>query len=341
MSEIRYDRLHDTHVIIAPERLRRPDCAAQTPTAQQHAQRCPFCEGNEAMTPPEIYAIRNAGTFADEPGWSTRVVPNLYKAVQIETPYRHHYGAFEYDEGFGAHEVIVDTPLHHTSMTQLGHEEIVNWLTTLGARVADLRNDSRIAYISLFKNEGADAGATQPHAHTQLIGLPIVPLQQRRYFERAAHHYKETGESLLRTIAEHEREAQDRVVAEQDGFIAYCPFASAYPFEVIVADTKGRGQIDTIDDAAKASAASMLQMVLKRLEKQLGCIAFNLEVSTPPLRDELQLGLLEHADAMFGLTFRIMPRIYRFGGFELSTQTIINPVTPEEAAALLRRKEER
>lgn len=338
MSEIRYDRLHDMHVIIAPERLHRPDCTFKTPASHRHSKACPFCEGNETMTPPEIYAIRKEGSFANESGWLTRVVPNLYKAVQIETPYRHHFGAFEYDEGFGAHEVIVDIPLHRTSMTQFEHDEIVNWLTTLGVRVGDLRKDGRIAYLSIFKNEGTDAGATQPHAHTQLIGLPVVPLPQQRYFERAAHFYKEEGRSLLQSVVDQERQAEDRVIAEQDGWVAYCPFASAFPFEVIIADTEARGQIDTLDGAAKASAASMLQNILDKLKQQLGWVAFNLEVATPPLKDELQLGLLEHTDAMFGLTFRIMPRIYRLGGFELSTQTIINPVTPEEAAGLLKAK---
>jgi UDPglucose--hexose-1-phosphate uridylyltransferase len=336
MSEIRYDRLHDTHVIIAPERLHRPECEAKKAPAHRHSGKCPFCEGNESMTPPEIFALRNEGSFANEPGWLTRVVPNLYKAVQIETPNEHHFGAFEFYEGFGAHEVIIDTPHHRTSMMQLEHEEIVNWLATISARVADLRRDGRIACISAFKNEGTEAGATQPHVHTQLIGLPMQPLTVRRFYERSAHHYREHGASLLQTVVEHERQAGERIIMEQDGFVAYCPYASAYPFEIIIADSGARGQIDTLGTEAVSSMAAVLQTVLHRLEKQLGCVAFNLEVATPPLHDDAHLGLLEQTDAMFGVMLRIMPRIYRFGGFELSTQTIINPVVPEEAALLLR-----
>ncbi len=336
MSEIRYDRLHDTHVIIAPERLHRPDCTAPIRPAHRHSGKCPFCEGNESMTPPEIFAIRNDGSFANEPGWQTRVVPNLYKAVQIETRNEHHFGTFEFYEGFGAHEVIIDTPYHHTSMMQLKYEEIVNWLNTLGARVADLRRDTRIACISLFKNEGADAGATQPHIHTQLIALPVIPQPLRHYYERCTNHFKEAGTSLLQSIVAYERQAQDRVVLEQDGFIAYCPYASAFPFEVIIASDSVFGQVDTLHTADKEVVAVVLEAVLDRLQTQLGCIAFNLEVATPPLRDDTHFGLLEEADAKFGFMVRIMPRIYRLGGFEITSQTIINPVSPEEAALLLR-----
>ncbi len=141
MSEIRYDRMHDTHVIIAPERLHRPDCGNDAeddiPTSI-----CPFCMGNESMTPPEIFAIRRPDTFANEAGWQTRVVPNLYKAVQIETPHNHHYSMNEYWEGFGAHEVIIDTPNHHTSMREWNVTEVTAWLKTLRHRVADLRHDT-------------------------------------------------------------------------------------------------------------------------------------------------------------------------------------------------------
>jgi len=152
MSDIRYDRLHDTHVIIAPERLHRPDQPAEMRENKKKDAKCPFCEGNECMTPPEIFAIRKTDSSANQKGWKTRVVPNLYRAVQIEAPHVHHHGTFEHWKGFGAHEVIIDTPQHHTSMTQWDNNTVSNWLKTLRARVADLRRDHRIAYISLFKN---------------------------------------------------------------------------------------------------------------------------------------------------------------------------------------------
>ncbi|MGB5965005.1 MAG: DUF4931 domain-containing protein [Sulfurimonadaceae bacterium] len=337
MSEIRYDRIHDTHVIIAPERLHRPDyCVDRDETKTGH-KNCPFCEGNEAMTPPEIFAIRTAESFENEAGWQTRVVPNLYKAVQIEAAHQHHYGLFEHWEGFGAHEVIIDTPEHHTSMSQWSEENVVAWLKTLRARVADLRGDQRIAYISLFKNEGTQAGSTQPHSHTQLIGLPIIPKVERESYQRSYEHYKHHAAALLETVIAQEEEDNQRIIAQNGDFSAFCPYASAYPFEVMISSKKALGQIDTLRDNSIDELAPLLLETLKKLKMQLGCFDFNLTVATPPLQEgSLENDLLSCAHETYRFAIRIMPRIYKHGGFEVSTGVIINPVSPELAAKLLR-----
>jgi len=336
MSDIRYDRFHDLHVIIAPERLSRPDCSPQELKPQTDTTSCPFCEGNEEMTPPEIFAIRNQSSYKDEKGWQTRVVPNLYKAVQIESPCEHHYGAFEHWDGFGAHEVIIDTPQHHTSMTQWSEENISNWLKTLRTRVADLSKDHRIAYISLFKNEGTQAGSTQEHSHSQLIGLPFIPKLYRESYERNYTFYKQHGHALLESILHHEEQNKDRIVSQNEGFTAFCPYASAYPFEMMISSKKALGQIHSLSDESIHTLAPLLLASLKALKKQLGCFDFNLSISTPPLQEN-SLGneissCINEANRFY---LRIMPRIYKHGGFELNTGIIINPVAPELAAKLL------
>ena len=152
MSEIRYDLLEDNYVIIAPERLQRP-AYNMAWKKEENIAACPFCEGNESMTPPEIFAIRDNDSFPDEPGWKSRVIPNLYKAVQIEAPYgSRHKGMSNTWEGFGAHEIIIDTSEHFGCMADWTKETFVQWIYTLQQRVADLRHDDRIAFISLFKN---------------------------------------------------------------------------------------------------------------------------------------------------------------------------------------------
>ncbi len=336
MSELRYDKMQDIHVLISPERLHRPDCKAQT-SIESSETKCPFCEGHESMTPPEIFALRKEGSFSNEPGWKTRVVPNLFKAVQIETPYAHHYGLFEYWDGFGAHEVLIDTPEHHTSMTQWSEEAVVQWLMTLRARVADLRHDDRIAYISLFKNEGVMAGSTQEHSHTQIIGLPIIPKIEKERYQRNHAHYKSTGQAMLESMLLNEEEDGRRIIADNGNFTAFCPYASEYPFEVMIGSKKALGQIDTLSDSAIAEFAPLLLETLKKLKLQLGCFNFNLWLSTPPLQKEtLDKELLSGVNEALRFSVRIMPRLYRHGGFEASTNMKINPVLPELAAKLLR-----
>lgn len=332
MSEIRYDRLYDTHVIIAPERLHRPDYSRPKPDEAPHLS-CPFCEGNESMTPPEIFAIRADGSYSNENGWQTRVVPNLYKAVQIETPYAHHFGLNEYWEGFGAHEVIIDTPHHHTSMEEWSAQQIGLWIKTLAQRVGDLRRDSRIEYISLFKNEGAPAGSTQPHCHTQLIGLPLVPKMERERLNREVEYYHSSAQSLLGSMMRHEEEAGERIVAKSGLFSACCPYASSYPFEILISSSHKVGQIDSLSNESIDQVSQLLHGVLKQLKRQLGTLHFNLWVATPPLE---RRGSGVPVDEIHRFAIRIMPRIYRLGGFEITTGVAINPVAPEVAAKLLR-----
>jgi UDPglucose--hexose-1-phosphate uridylyltransferase len=336
MSEIRYDKMHDTHVLISPERLHRPDYSAVA-NEKSSKKNCPFCEGRESMTPPEIFALRTEESFPNERGWKTRVVPNLYKAVQIETPHAHHYGLFEHWDGFGAHEVLIDTPEHYTSMTQWSEEAVASWLMTLRSRVADLRHDDRIVYISLFKNEGVLAGSTQEHSHTQIIGLPIIPKIEKERYRRNHAHYKNTGQAMLESMLLNEEEDGQRIIAERGSFTAFCPYASEYPFEVMISSKKAMGQIDTLSDSAIAEFAPLLLETLKKLKVQLGCFDFNLLLSTPPLQKEtLEAELLSGVNEALRFSVRIMPRLYRHGGFEASTNMKINPVLPELAAKLLR-----
>lgn len=337
MSDIRYDRIHDNYVIIAPERLHRPDCNFSVSDTEAIDKNCPFCEGNESMTPPEIFSMREQGSFENKKGWNTRVVPNLYKAVQIDVPHEHHYGLFEYWKGFGAHEVIIDTPEHHTSMTQWSQSDVVAWLKTLRARVSDLRRDHRIAYISLFKNEGVHAGSTQTHSHTQLIGLPMIPREKNHEYQRSHEHYIHHGNALLEETIMHEEEDTQRIVAVNGDFTSYCPYASAYPFEVMISSKKALGQIDTLSDTSIESLAPLLLTTLKKIKVQLGSFDFNLEITTPPLQEgTVDHDLIHNVNSVCRFAIHIMPRIYQHGGFEASTGVIINPVSPELAAKLLR-----
>ncbi len=337
MSEIRYNHLDKSHVIIAPERLHRPDKMSWKQREHDTAE-CPFCEGNEELTPPEIYAVRDEQSEANKPGWKSRVVPNLYKAVQVESAFDYKIeGMNEAWEGFGAHEVIIDIPEHMTSMSQWSREHYLNWFKALAQRVADLRNDHRLVFISLFKNRGAFAGATQSHPHTQLIGLPMVPRDDSIKYEHCYHHYQHTGRALLDDMVAQEEKDQERIIAQQGAFTAFCPYASQYPFEVMIAAGKGVGEFDTMDAAYHRHLADLLRLVFLKMHAKLGFFDFNLSFAIAPLQPRYEDdSAFEHIDSMCRFHLRIIPRIYRHGGFEISTGMMINSVEPERAAKLLR-----
>lgn len=322
MSEIRYDPLYDSHVIIAPERVRRPDSYPKQERIQGE-ESCPFCIGNESKTPPAIYTLIEEGSGH----WQTRVVPNLFKALAIEAPWHYHEGSFGHWEGFGAHEIIIDIPRHLTSISQWNQDDIFGWLKTLQSRFHDLRGDKRLQYISLFKNEGYDAGATMEHSHTQLLALPLIPEREAHYYRRSREHYSIHSKALLTSLAEAEWSEGTRWIADQQGFGVYAPYGSSFAFETMIVSMDGVSFGD-LSLSGFETLKNLIYRVVQALRIQLGEVAYNLSFITQPL----------HADdtRAFPFALRITPRMYRFGGFEVSSQMMINPVSPEEAAELLR-----
>ncbi|WP_457607937.1 galactose-1-phosphate uridylyltransferase [Nitratifractor sp.] len=338
MSDIRYDPLADDYVIVAPERLHRPDCTLESSLSEPLPEHCPFCEGHEAMTPPEIFALRE-GSAPNGPGWKTRVVPNLYKAVQIEAPWANHdRGPYDLWEGFGAHEVIIDTPRHIGRMDQWTAEEYFDWLLTFRSRLADLRGDLRLVYFALFKNQGRCAGATQSHPHSQLIALPNIPRAVQGRMERALEHYRRHGHSLFQAILEYEKEQKERIVARSQRFVALCPYASREAFEVaIYSNEEGRSSLADLDEDRLRELGGLLRQVLGALYRELGALDFNLSFNTPPQQhNEWTRDYFDEIPRIWRLGLRIVPRLFSYGGFEVESGMRINPVPPEEAAQLLR-----
>ncbi|MGD9968963.1 MAG: UTP--glucose-1-phosphate uridylyltransferase [Sulfuricurvum sp.] len=325
MSEIRYNRLYDEYVISAPERMHRPDKTRSMGATGSDLASCPFCEGNETMTPPEIYAFR--ATPRDSVGWSIRVIPNLYKAVEIEAPHHFSGGTFSRWEGFGAHEIIIDTSRHTVSMVQWSQTEATLWLKTLQHRFVDLTRDVRLAYISLFKNEGAGSGATQSHSHTQLIALPIVPKEEQDRFRCEREHFLSSGEKLCERIAADEEKEKVRLLFRIGKTSVFCPYGSTHPFEIMIVR---RGEtFGKLDDKALHEYAKAVLKAVEALKARAGIDDFNVVFMTPNLRPE-------EGDGESGWGIRILPRLYRYGGFETGTKMLINPMRPERAAKILR-----
>ena len=339
MSQIRYDLFADRYVVVAPDRARRPGfLQPHTPDAYgQQTQPCPFCEGNESLTPHEIYALRPHGG-ADEKGWLTRVVPNLYKALQIEASLQHHReGSFEWQEGFGAHEIVIDMPRHELRMDRWSEAEYKRWLLTLQERASDLHRDFRLVYLSIFKNHGPNAAATQAHPHTQIIGLPTIP---KAMLHRMAHHvayYREHGRPIAEALREEELAEEVRVVVQNARFAAIVPFGAAMPFEVWVTPKFSVASLMLLGEGEIEALCALLGELFSRLYDVLGLFDFNLSIEMAPLqKDGASAAIYPFFDRAWRFGIRIVPRVTGIGGFELSTGMLINPVAPEHTAQLLR-----
>lgn len=330
MPELRKEPVSGRWVIIATERALRPtDFKASTHTIRSGGF-CPFCEGNEEKTPPEIMAYREKGTEPNTKGWRVRVVPNKFPALMIEGGLeKRGNGIYDLMNGIGAHEVIVEGPRHEISLTALEPSSVEEVLWTYRDRLIDLKKDKRFVYGMLFKNVGAAAGASLEHTHTQLIVTPIVPQIVAEEMDGASTFYKYRGRCLFCDMISQEESTESRVVMKGERFIAFTPFASRFPFETWILPRKHSSHFENIQKAEVEELAVTLKSVLCSLECTLEEPPYNYIVHTSPF-DEPELNY-------YHWHIEIIPRLTRIAGFEWGTGFYINPVLPENAAEHLRK----
>ncbi len=333
MSILRYDPTSNDWVIFAPSRTRRPYELKKTdsPGADSRlAERsCPFCPGNEHLTPPEVFAMRDHST-PNAAGWRVRVIPNKFPALTIEEEtHRTDDGPiFRHMGGCGAHEVIIESPRHNTMLAEQPVEQIDAVLRTMQLRFNDLMRDTRFQTIVLFKNHGEAAGTSLQHPHCQLIATPVVPQLLRLKHRIATDYFDQTGRCLYCVLLHEELAAGTRIVAENDRYAAFAPYASHVPFEIWILPRTHRASFGLVEPAHLRPLAELLKTVLLKLHAGLENPAFNLTVHTAPRGDEDKEYFLWH--------LQIMPRLTTPAGFELGSGMSINTVLPEDAASYLR-----
>jgi UDPglucose--hexose-1-phosphate uridylyltransferase len=362
VPEYRQDPLTGRIVIVAEERASRPhqfdienSCVHDNSTTYQ--KNCPFCNGNESMTPNEIAAFRVVGFLADDSGWSVRVVPNKFPAVVRNVPdvelwsdnyswFSNYSPKFYHSEnerfrkpisGFGHHEVIVDTPRHILSISEMSDTEVTNMFRMYQERLKSLRKEECWKYIQIFKNVGAAAGASIPHSHSQLMAMPFVPQMILSIWEKA-HEYlsQKTKQNFSNCVwcnrLKSEIREQKRIVEETPNFVALCPFVSRFSGEVEIYPKSHESNFQ--DNVQIPEFSLLVRQTIIRLEKAvLGIkkpLAYNLVLNTEPF--DSSLPALKN---IFHWHLSILPSLARAAGFEWGTGLHINPISPEKTAAKL------
>jgi UDPglucose--hexose-1-phosphate uridylyltransferase len=341
MPELRHDPIQKRWVIIASDRGLRPD---DFPELEQNGPGgfCPFCEGNESKTPPEIAAIRYNGRGPNSPGWRVRVVPNKFPALRIEGDLdRKGIGIHDRMNGVGAHEVIIETPRHDLGLADMPVEDLGRVIWMYRERLIDLLRDSRFKYILVFKNYGAAAGASLSHPHTQLIATPVTPLTIAEELTSARDHYRYKERCLFCDVIEQEIESGERIVLANDRVVAIAPYASRFPFELFLAPRHHHHSFAEISDGMIQDLAAALKEVLLRIKKCLNDPPYNFLIHTIPnvKTTPKRTAYWDTIAVDYHWHIEIMPRLTRIAGFEWGTGFYINPTAPEEAAKYLREVE--
>ena len=163
---------------------------------------------------------------------------------------------------------------------------------------------------------------------------------QINFLEQNMRYYHRHGRGKVEDIVHNEIEAKKRVVYNDGNFAAFCPFASANPFEVMIAPKKNISSLERCSRDDVTALAYCIRSVFEKLAAQLDDFDYNIHFMLAPLNQIFENEVyMSHLDKNYRFTIRIIPRIYMLGGFEIATGMTINPVAPEECAALLNAKE--
>ena len=308
MPELRRDELSGRWVLLAPGRAARPHTFPSSTPDAPGADVCPFCPGNEHLTPPEVY--RTGDGAPDTPGWRVRVVPNLYPIVG---------GADAGPGATGAHEVVILSPAHEASFARLDRQQATEVLTVLRDRARHHLAAGR-AFVQVVINQGRAAGASIEHPHAQIVALDLVPPAVAQAVER----FEDAGHDLV--VGDLDR-AGDGLQLLDGPVVAWCPRAGSAPYELRLALRSPGSRFDEAGDGDIRLLADAIRSVLARLGAATGDAPYNLVIHTGPPGANY---------TSFHWYVEVQTRLAVVAGFEQGTGILVNTLPPELAARELR-----
>lgn len=337
MAEMRFDPIKRKWTVIAQERGgRRDGFIVKGGEGAQHGSACPFCNMDDGKALPPIFKINSK---ADQSKAALVVTPNKYPVMRVEGELKHFGdGVHESISGIGAHEIVIDSPRHGLKLCEYTEEELFNLFFAFKVRVADLIKDVRFRYFAAFKNIGFEAGELINHPHAQIMAAPAVPSHIENMIMHADTYYKEKERCIFCDIIADERKNKSRVVLENYEYVALCPYASEYPFEVAIYPKKHEPFYSNSNENSIMQLADIVREIFSRMSVLLDCPAVNIALRlTPPKSGRPDLkGYLEHIEHSYHWHLELRPVITLRSGSEWGSGLTVNPLKPEEAAAYLR-----
>jgi UDPglucose--hexose-1-phosphate uridylyltransferase len=329
VPELRQNLATKEWVVIATERAKRPDLFSTardrilTHQRPEHDPKCPFCPGNESETPADILRLPAAGP------WQVRLFPNKFAALNRQGARVHCLdGLHRKLSGVGFHEVLIESPRHNTTPALQTPDQIALTLKAFQTRGRQIMDDPRIEQIFYFKNHGAGAGTSLEHPHSQLLALPMVPYDMRRRIDELRRTFDDDGVCPICQMVEMELADHERLVAQNDFFVAFIPYAAFSPFHLwIVPRRHGPTFLDQ-NAGELGRLGEILREIFAKLYHGLHDPDYNYVIRSAPVRDA--------ASAYLHWYVSIVPRVTKSAGFELGSGMYINPSLPEESAKFLR-----
>ena len=321
MPELRKHYFLDEYCIVSEKRKKRPSDFMLAKTVLGDKTVCPFCPGNEEMTPPAVAIYRKHDVFSESSErnslWQLRVFPNAFATmVACPPPATSEWIALP---GQGFHEVIVDSPEHGENPADFSLDHMEKLIQVYRDRYIYYSGNNLVKYVSVFKNWGMEAGASLSHSHSQLVTLPILPPMIKREqdaISRSAH-------CPFCNIVAQEKESS-RLIEENENWILIAPFYSQAPYETWILPKRHFANLREMNEAEGKDLAAILKRALVSMRHVLNDPSYNCMIFQLP--------------SSYHLNLRIQPAISKIAGFERGTGIYINAIAPEQAAEEFRQK---
>jgi UDPglucose--hexose-1-phosphate uridylyltransferase len=325
-SEIRQNKATKQWVIYSPAREKRPNDfqkSGEKLSLPERDEGCPFCPGNEHTLPPIIIELKG------QQSWQVRVVPNKFPALTPDgNLVRYQKGIYVTMQGYGHHEVIIESPLHNQQMGQMTVKEVQLVIEAYYRRYTDLIKKNENMMIIIFRNNGLRAGTSLVHPHSQLIATGMVPNYIRWREEESQRYFDEWGRCVYCDILDYEMEDRRRVIYENKSFVAFIPFAAEVPFEVWIMSRKHKADFGDISEIEKSNLAAALHDILGKMYRNLNDPDYNYVINTSARYMAKEPRLHWY--------LQIRPRLMTTAGFEIGSGISINPSLPEDNADFLK-----
>jgi UDPglucose--hexose-1-phosphate uridylyltransferase len=289
---------------------------------QQEEGVCPFCPGNEGMTPQETFSIsRKSG------GWLVRVIPNKFPFFHIEGEFdRRPEGMYDLMEAIGAHEIVVEAPEHRQNLATLEPPHIEKVLSAYRERLIDLERDRRFQQFLILKNY---PGLFNRHPHSHIMAMPVIPRRIDEEIWGTLDYYQRKERCIFCDLIKEERTMKKRIVLETVHFLIFSPFASRYPFETWIVPKTHSPDFHHIEKEEMEDLSVAIQSLFLRYYKLLSDPPYSITFHTSPVQSRFH-----RSEYHWHIEIRL--RIGLREGFEWGTGLFVNPTPPEDAAAFLR-----
>ena len=327
---LRRDPLNKIWVVFAPEKVKTVIVGSSENEAKFDFD--PFVPGCETATGPDI--LRSSDPLYSQGGWCSRVFPAKNPVLKVENDKNGRgHGLYDSMSRLGAHEVVVETPKSGVSFDQLSVEEIAGAIKIILDRISDLRRDIRFRYISVTKNKGLSAGGMIDHNYSEIKAYPFIPPFVRNKLDNCLEYYKAKERCLLCDMIDQEISDRTRIVCEHDSFVAICPYASRFPFEIMILPKKHGRVLSENPAQATVGFAKILKQTLAKLRIGLNSPAYSTVFHYLPVNSGSEA---EAESAAYHWHLEIIPRISVVTADSFENGVFVNPTLPEDAAEFLR-----